>query len=422
MAGSVLTEQYVDIVARNLRETMDALKAIQKQADMAGESFKKLKSQAGGVMPGGTMPKSGKEMFGGAVGQIADGITGIVKGAAVAALAGFAAAAAVSVMSVQAADPGVFEQLNAVFHDIAGTVGQLLAPTFRAMVPVIRAVADVLAGVADAFRPVFEVARQAVIPVIRQLVAAFGQTAGQIAAVMLPLATQIAAAVTPVGKLMVTLAQAMQPLAAVAARLLTGFVSVGVSLVTAVTPAVTVVAAAFGQLAEIFGEVVALVYDVGTALGSAFGDLMAPVGEFVNLMANTLVAAIRQAVAGFRAMVDTFRLAVGLNRMAPVGTANSVGRGMLNQTGTEDANATFNRIQEAVLRAGMQDEVPPEVEHLKSLDTTLKEIWSFIQRQGQQIRDVANSPPAVFAEGALTGGVLGIAGMIGAVVTGNRGR
>ena len=43
MAGSVLTEQYVDIVARNLRETMDALKAIQKQADMAGESFKKLK-------------------------------------------------------------------------------------------------------------------------------------------------------------------------------------------------------------------------------------------------------------------------------------------------------------------------------------------------------------------------------------------
>ena len=61
MAGSVLTEQYVDIVARNLRETMDALKAIQKQADMAGESFKKLKSQAGGVMPGGTMPKSGKE-------------------------------------------------------------------------------------------------------------------------------------------------------------------------------------------------------------------------------------------------------------------------------------------------------------------------------------------------------------------------
>ena len=78
MAGSVLTEQYVDIVTRNLRETMDALRAIQKQADATGEALKRMKGQAssgtgaaaGVVSPKGAAPGGVGAMIGAAAGPI----------------------------------------------------------------------------------------------------------------------------------------------------------------------------------------------------------------------------------------------------------------------------------------------------------------------------------------------------------------
>lgn len=127
-------------------------------------------------------------------------------------------------------------------------------------------------------------------------------------------------------------------------------------------------------------------------LGSAFGELLKELQPLINLAANVgtelLKAFVVEPLVGF---VKTLTFAVLLMKElvraaaplfggfkgkwfdAPDGNRRQV---TLNQTGTEDANGTFQRIQQAVLRASTGDKTEEEKQtsELTELNNKAKEI------------------------------------------------
>jgi hypothetical protein len=403
MASNTLSTLYVDVVQRGLKQTMADLKALQRQADDTAAS---LRQMGGGGGAGGGRGKA----------RGGDGLAGQLAGAAgglIASVAAPAALGAAAVMATKAADPGVFEQLGGVMRDLAGTVGQLLAPAFRAFVPVLRTFADAVAGVADAFRPVVSAITSAVMPVVAAVGRAWGDHAKVMAGVVLPVLGRLAELLAPLGRVFVSLVAAFAPLAQAVARLQFTLLGLYAGVAQALLPVLRVFAAVLGGVATAAGEVVSLLADAFGDILTALAPLLAPVKEFITLLANGLVAAVRVAVSAFRAFIDTVRAVFGLSRRgtAAVGSATSFGRGMMNDTGTEDANSTYQRLQQAILKIGVPAEKPVEEEQLDEL-REIKDAINALTVAVNAAKQMVPQNVGDLVEGAGKVGLLGTPGLI----------
>jgi hypothetical protein len=343
MAGNVLTEQYVDIVTRNLRETMDALRAIQKQADATGDSFKRMKGQSSGGgsgMGGAVSPKAASP---GGVGAMIGAAAGPI-GIATAAITGIA------LKGLQGT--AELEQFGMALTNIAREVGNLVAPALRL-----------------------------VTGLLNQLTATFRGTGGA--------GQQLLMLMSPIGVI---------------------FEALGKS---SVQGAITNLFKSFGQLVTVLQPLLNVLANVNDMLLETF--VVAPLVYFtkaltfaVLLMAELAKNALQvvRAVAGF----------AGLSRLFD---APKRGRfeATLNQTGTEDAAGTFQRIQQAVFKASagaegadVQDKQLSELEQIKTAVNTALTVYYQIfntLKVGVDAVTTASSQPAQVAQGGIAAGALG---------------
>ncbi len=387
--ATTLDTLFVDVTARGLNETAASLRKLQGDIAQTGTAATRMRDQLRDGAGKVGMPSGGGGGAGG-LGQLAGAAAGL------ATIGG-------ALKAISAADPAVMEQFGRVMHDIAGTVGQVLLPAVRPLVPVFRQVADVLAGLADAVKPTVQALAGALVPILQQVVGAVGGAYQSVASTLLPVFQQVAQVVAPLAGVFLTLLQAAMPLGMAIVRMQTTFLSIGLGLLQGVLPALTVMAEVLGSVAAVVGEVSLLFADLFAEVVRVMGEVLAPVREFVTLVAGALVQGLRLAVAAFKSVIDTVRAFLGIQRR-PVGAADSVGRGFVNQTGTEDANSTFNRIQEAVLKAGMAEEQEYEEKSLGKLDDIRKAIDGLavaIGTASKPVQEVRN-----FAEGAAAGGQL----------------
>lgn len=87
----------------------------------------------------------------------------------------------------------------------------------------------------------------------------------------------------------------------------------------------------------------------------------------------------------------------------------------LNQTGTEDAQGTFSRIQEAVLKAGAgKSDEEKQTGYLEEINNNIREIKLWIDEKKGQVTQLAKPPLAHVVEGATPIAIAGGAA-IGAV-------
>lgn len=414
--ANTLSTLYVDVVQRGLKEVMDGLKAVTGQADRGTQSIRQMKAvlqeagRASGSLGGGDGGGAGRKNKG-----------GLDIGGMISRYAGPAAVGAGALAGVRAADPGVFEQLGVVLHDLAGTVGQVLAPAFRAVLPVVRQVANVVAGLADVFKPVVSTIVGQVVPVVNQLVAAWAGVVGQVGGMLLPVVKQLAPLLAPIAQLFVTLYQAVAPLGVALLKMQFTLLSVWAAVIGAVLPVIQVFAEVLKGVATVFAEVFGLFADVVGSLLSVVGELLSPLRDLVAMFAGALVQGLRMAVSGFRMLVDSVRALFGLRR-ATVGDGNSVGRGMTNDTGTEDANSTFQRIQQAILKAGVGEEKGTEEKMAEDMAELRKKAEEFFKEALQWIRERKKDAESAgnLAEGAKVGGAGGLAFELGRMFGGGR--
>lgn len=171
--------------------------------------------------------------------------------------------------------------------------------------------------------------------------------------------------------------------------------------------------AAFGQLNQALAPIRTILFNISTEFLRLF--VIEPLVKFLNGL--TLVALMMERVARGAGMVaSAVAQAVGAGKLneAVSGPRREV---RLNQTGTEDANGTFQRIQQAVLKAAMPDEesVDPNLEELKRLTAIVDGISKWVQQRFQQAKDDIDRPIAMIQGGAagagatpgLAAGVLG---------------
>lgn len=173
-----------------------------------------------------------------------------------------------------------------------------------------------------------------------------------------------------------------------------------------------------------------------TELGAAFSDLMLASRPLINQLAfltsslikvgivtplvmfAQLLTVAAHGLARFTEYVVKGMQMFGLGfTMKTRGTRDEL---RLNQTGTEDAQASFARIQEAVLRAGGggDTEEVKQTNYLKQIYDDIHDLWEALRpklKLEDAPRAIANSPPGQFAEGAADAGVFGPGGMLGAM-------
>jgi phage-related protein len=412
--ASVLDVLFVDVTTRGLQAAQNQVRGLTGDLTRAGNSALQMRNQITGIGNlNRTVPGVGAAAGTGGGG----GGLGAMMGAIGPAAAGLLSIGG-ALKAITAADPGLLDQFGVVLHDISGTVGQVLLPVVRPLVPVLRQVADVIAGLADAFAPVVQTIAGSVLPVVNQLVGAWGVVYGQLAGAVLPVFRQLAAVLGPLARVVLTLFEGLAPIGVAFIKLQATMQSVALGILSGLLPVVQVLAEVIGGLGTVVGEVVSLLADVLGALFSAVGELLSPLKDFVALLANGLAQAIRAAVVGFRLFVDTVRALFGLPRAQGVGTANSVGRGLINDTGTEDANSTFQRIQQAILKSGMPAEKNYDEEQLRELEKITKAVNDLATavNAAKKVPEAAGD----LAEGASRFGVFGAAGALASILAGRK--
>lgn len=170
------------------------------------------------------------------------------------------------------------------------------------------------------------------------------------------------------------------------------------------------VGGAMRQLGWAMGEVVRAAQPLLNALANVGSFLLRafvidPLVGFVK----TLVVAVELIALMVRGLSDVATAAGRLVGMGRVFDAPKQGRQevTLSQTGTESPDATFQRIQQSVLKMGLEKQEDPAVSELKKIREFVKKISDFIDNSDTRIKDIRNSPPGQFAEGAVKGGPLG---------------
>lgn len=329
MAGTVLSEQYVDIISRNLKETMDALRSIQRMADEAGVSFRKMRDAASESAGRTSSSLAGA---GQAAARMRDGVAD-AGNRGTASLAGLRQAASML--------PGALGSISAA----AGPVGVALA-----------AIGAAIALVTQGFQGTSE---------MEQFGQAMTMIAREAAALFAP-AVQLAADVL---KMMVGI---FQGTGVAGQQLLGRLTPIGAAFEVLANPAVQTafrgLVAAFGQLVQAAQPLLNLVANIGSVLLDVF--VVGPLVQFTRALTFTVLL-LKEIVSTVTRLVG---IIPGLNSLmqSPAGQRRQV---TLAQTGTEDATATFQRIQEAVLRAGgPKTEEEKQTNYLSEIDAKVKEI------------------------------------------------
>lgn len=168
---------------------------------------------------------------------------------------------------------------------------------------------------------------------------------------------------------------------------------------------------------------------------AAFGELLTASRPLINLFATTAMMAIKDGLikplVSFTQILTTAAQALSLLSVAASQALTAFGLGSLmsertgnraelrlNQTGTEDAQGTFARIQEAVLRSGQggEDNETKQTNYLQQIsvgiDVLNAVIKEWLNKPAEVAGAIASSPPAKFAQGAADVGVFGLGGML----------
>ncbi len=317
MASNVLSEQYVDIVIRGLRETMQQLRDMQRQAGMTGDSMRKslaqsmgganqLPRQANPVNQARPAANVGPNPLSTVGGLLPGGLGAIIGAATPVGAAAAAISASLALINQGLQGTAELEQFGMAFTNIAREVGNVFAPVVRL-----------------------------VTAVLNQLTGTFRGTgaAGQ----------QFLMLMTSTGIILEVFSN------------------------PAVQSSIKGLMVSFGGLVQALQPLLNLFANIGSALLDTF--VVAPLLEFtkaltfiVTLMAEMTKLAMQTA--------QSFASLFGMSRLF---SAPQRGRfeSTLNQTGTEDAAGTFQRIQQAVFKAssgepeGVEDKQLAELQAIK---------------------------------------------------------
>lgn len=166
--------------------------------------------------------------------------------------------------------------------------------------------------------------------------------------------------------------------------------------------------AAFGQLVQAAQPLLNLVANIGSVLLDVF--VVGPLVQFTRALTFTVLL-LKEIVSTVTRLVG---IIPGLNSLmqSPAGQRRQV---TLAQTGTEDATATFQRIQEAVLRAGgPKSEEEKQTNYLSEIDAKVKEIVGKFDASIGQVAAIVSfvsqlvTNPSAAAQGVMSNPAVGL--------------
>ena len=423
MAGQVLDTMFVDVIARGVQETGQMLRGVTQESERAAASTRKLRDavreagQAGRGMTGAagagrqttplanspTMQQAGQQA--GGLSQLA--VAAVQAAAALRQLRGAATGVRVAepvfqAKRVEGGDGGV-KKAKLVGDKEDGGLGGQLKQVGVAFAVATAAVAPFVAMIRQGLQGTVELER-------------FGQA---VAAVSREMATLIGPPLRMVADVILQAVSIFRQMGPAAQQLLGVFLGIGVLSTVlndpALRSALNDLGAAFGELMIAAKPLINQLVFLGTSLVKV--GIVEPLKLFVMALTfatNVLTKLTELSAKGMQAM------GLGIT-MKTRGTRDELS---LSQTGTEDAQASFARIQEAVLKAatpGGESEDVKQTNYLEKMATDIHEMWAALKAK-LNVQDlpkqIANTPPGQFAEGAMGSGVFGLAGVLGSLAIG----
>lgn len=401
MAGQVLDTLFVDVIARGVQETGQMLRGVTQESERAAASTRKLRDairESGQAGRGATTQQGGQQSAG--LSQLA--VAAVQAAAALRQLRGAATGVRVAdpvfqAKRVEGGDGGV-KKANLVGDKEDGGLGGQLKQVGVAFAVATAAVAPFVAMIRQGLQGTVELER-------------FGQA---VSAVAREMATLIGPPLRMVADVILQAVSIFRQMGPAAQQLLGVFLGIGVLSTVlndpALRSALNDLGAAFGELMIAAKPLINQLAFLGTSLVKV--GIVEPLKAFVMALTfatNALTKLTELSAKGMQAM------GLGIT-MKTRGTRDELS---LSQTGSEDAQASFARIQEAVLKAatpGGESEDVKQTNYLEKMATDIHLLWEAI-RQKLNVQDlpkqIANSPPGQFAEGAMGSGVFGLAGILG---------
>lgn len=394
---AVLDTLYVDVVERGLREANRGVSDLQRQLEEAARAGRGLRAEM--------------ETTGMSVKQLSkmaqDFSSGMVRGAT-AVVAPLAAASTTIVGLVQAGLQGTVqaERMSRAYTEFTRLIAGALLP--------------VVDAIASGFETVNRWLRQAGVTGQQMfLIVTAGIVAATVAAtVFLFVLSGIAVAVTvATGGINVLIGAVVGLQLAIDAALVVGAagaIAGLLSLFAESRAAVGALVAALGQLWQAYQPILEANWQLIAATAKAY--VVDPLVEFINNL-TVAVLVVEKLLTAFVKIKEVAMLLARIKAMAPEigqGKPNEV---TLNQTGTENAQGTFARIQEAVLKAGVEDEKKddPAVKQLEILNKTADAIVKAIQpllnapkEIGNLVNNVQEGAKVAGLEGAVRAGAGGL--------------
>lgn len=296
---------------RGIQELRDQLKSLKGELDEATDPAQvvRLKDEMRRTAQEVKGAESQTNRLGASLGKVKAAIEAIGP----AAIAAFAGLSATVRNTVRVADPATFQQFSLALRDLAGVVGQILAPVLQKITAVIRSVADYIVNLSPQTRRLiatvvsFTLALTAVIGVAYLLVKAINAVTAAAAAMN----------VTTGGFLIIV-----------------GAIVAAASALAAILGSAESRTAVFGDTFEKLGNVITnvgkalwpTVEAVGSLVSAIVGGLMGVVGDLLGLLgsllgtlvelASYIVGPVLQAVAyiltgAFKLLFAAIRLVIG---------------------------------------------------------------------------------------------------------------
>lgn len=364
-----LDELYVDVIARGLAEVLAQLRQMQDQLGGVRTAARQMRD---GVADAAGRTSSSMTAAGQAAARMRDGVAE-AGNRGTASIAGLRQAASLL--------PGALGSIAAA----AGPVGVALA-----------AIGAAIALVTQGFAGTSEMEQfgQAMTMIAREAAALFAP-AVQLAADVLKMVVGIFQSTGVAGQ-----------------QLLGRLTPIGAAFEVLANPAVQTafrgLVAAFGQLVQAAQPLLNLVANIGSVLLDVF--VVGPLVQFTRALTFTVLL-LKEIVSTVTRLVG---IIPGLNALmqSPAGQRRQV---TLAQTGTEDATATFQRIQEAVLRAGgPKTEEEKQTNYLSEIDAKVKEIVGKFDASIGQVQAIVSfvsqlvTNPSAAAQGVMSNPTIGL--------------
>lgn len=192
-----------------------------------------------------------------------DGVTGAF-GKIAATVTGF----------VAALNPGIAEQLQLAFDDLAAVVGRMLLPVMGATIAIVRTFADAMVPVTNALAPAFGVLAEAMLKIAGPIINAFSAVLVTAAPIVEQVALALSEAAGQIGQELVPLVQSMVPwfaaLAETFVTLVPAATALAVGLIQFVNPVVATVTGVLIPVIKLLASTIGwLAKKIGWLLGKA---------------------------------------------------------------------------------------------------------------------------------------------------------